>query len=38
MTKKKRMSQKEFDIVWRALFEGVKHPETKMKDPDRWRG
>lgn len=34
---KKRQSQKEFDVVYRALMVDVKPPpKVKFKDPDRW--
>jgi hypothetical protein len=34
---KKRSSQKEFDLVYRALMVDVKPPpKVKYKDPDRW--
>lgn len=34
---KKRMSQIQFDIVYRAIFgKDVSKPKVKYKDPDRW--
>lgn len=36
--KKKRMPQKEFDLVYNALFEGIKHPKVKYNQhPEKWR-
>lgn len=34
---KKRMSQKEFDMVYRAIFgKDNTKPIVKLRDPDRW--
>lgn len=35
---KKRMSQKDFDVVYRAIFSGgeVNKPKVKFRDPDKW--
>jgi hypothetical protein len=34
---RRKMSKKEFDVVYRALFADVKPPpKVKFKNPDRW--
>jgi hypothetical protein len=30
--------QSDFDLMYRAIFEGVKNPEFRYQRPNAWRG